>query len=116
MFSFDTLQLNLAYRPMVDSLFNLGKNLKYTLDSRMALLAADSLQVYYLAKGMGRDPDGADMLQFAEDLKRELARTNGKKAAKPLPSEAEPGGAATAATRRTKRLTAGEEVSAVTEE
>jgi hypothetical protein len=82
-FSIDTLQLNSAFRPVVDKLFNLARNLKYTLDSRVAIVTADSLQVYYLVKGLGRDPDGADMLQFAEDLKRELKRPGPKKAVKP---------------------------------
>ncbi|HEY0157443.1 MAG TPA: hypothetical protein VGF28_09180 [Thermoanaerobaculia bacterium] len=78
----NTLQLNEAFRHVVDKLFNLAKNLKYTLDTGVAILGADSLQVYSVAKALGRDPAGADMLQFAADLKRELNRPGPKKAAK----------------------------------
>jgi hypothetical protein len=82
-FARDMLQLDEAYRPVVDKLFNFAKGLKYTLDARRAIVAAACLQMYYLIKGFGRDPEGADMLQLAEDLKRQLGRIGPKKSARP---------------------------------
>ena len=78
----DTLQLNEAFRPVVDRVRHFGEDLKFTLDSRMALLGADALQVYYLAKGLGRRPDGGHMLQLVEDLKRDLGPRGPKKGAR----------------------------------
>jgi hypothetical protein len=75
----DTLQLNQALRPMADKLYHFAKSIQYTLDTRMAILGAESLQVYYLVKGLARDPEGADMLQLAADLKRDLGRSTGPK-------------------------------------
>jgi hypothetical protein len=78
-FARDMLQLDEAYRPVVDKLFHFAFGLKYTLDARRAIVAAACLQIYYLVKGFGRDPDGADMLQLAEDLGRELGRVGPRK-------------------------------------
>jgi hypothetical protein len=72
----DTLQLNQAIRPMADKLYHFAKSVQYTLDTRMAVLGAESLQIYYLAKGMARDPKGADMLELVADLKRDLGRSS----------------------------------------
>jgi hypothetical protein len=45
-FSRDTLQLNQAFRPVIDTLAHFTETLKYTLDSRMAILGSDALRVY----------------------------------------------------------------------
>jgi hypothetical protein len=75
----DTLQLDEAFRPIVDRVSHFLQNLEFTLDSRMAILGADALQAYCLAKAFGRDPGGAHMLQLAEDLKRALGQRGPKK-------------------------------------
>lgn len=85
-FARDMMQLDEAFRPVVDKLFHFAFGLKYTLDARRAIVAAACLQIYYLIKGFGRDPGGADMLQLAEDLKRELGRRGPRKSAEPAES------------------------------
>jgi hypothetical protein len=104
----DTIQLNQAFRPLADKLYHFAKKLEYTLDTRLAVLAAEALQVYYLVKGMARDPEGAAMLELVADLKRDLGPRGGRKSAKPKP-EQEPGTGSTSlteppATIRKKRV------------
>ena len=68
----DTLQLNQALRSLSDKLFHFAKKIEYTADTRIAVVAADCLQLYYLVKGLARDPERADMLELVADLKRDL--------------------------------------------
>src|ERR1041385_2550255 len=55
----DTLQFLEAFRPVRDKVDAFAKNLKYTMDSRKAKLATDSLLTYDVAKGLARDPKSA---------------------------------------------------------
>jgi hypothetical protein len=96
----DTLQLNQALRPVADKLYHLAKKIEYTVDSRLALLGAEVLQLYCVVKGLARDPKRADMLELMADLKRDLGRkAKPKRVRKQVPAPAiEP-----AATIRAKR-------------
>ena len=78
----DVLQRYQAFRPVYDTVIHFAEDLKFTLDAGLAILGADALQVYCLAKGFGRSPDAAHMLQLAEDLKRDLGQRGPKKGAK----------------------------------
>ena len=70
----DTLQFIEAFRPMQDKITALARSLKFTMASRRAALAADSLQIYDIAKGIARDPGAAAIASHVENLKRDLGR------------------------------------------
>jgi hypothetical protein len=70
----DTLQFIEAFRPVVDKFTAFAKNLQFTMSSRKASLAADSLQIYYIAKGVARDPNSAGMASLVANMKRDLGR------------------------------------------
>ena len=122
----DTLQLNQVIQSLIDKLYHFAKKLAYTRDTRLALLGADCRQLYYLVKGLARDPERADMLELVAVLKRDLGPRGKKKAKstvrKPGPAllpETEPETALMvlaeppAANKRVKRPT-GKEAPAVT--
>jgi hypothetical protein len=48
--------------------------LKFTIASRNASLAADSLQIYHVAKGLARDPGSAALASVVANMKRDLGR------------------------------------------
>ena len=54
-----------------------------TIASRKASLAADSLQIYDLAKGLARDPDSADIAAVVANMKRDLGKRGRPKLAAP---------------------------------
>src|SRR5258707_200120 len=58
----DVVQFVQAFKPVYDELITLARNLKFTIDSRRASMAADSLQMYNIAKGIARDPSSTDVL------------------------------------------------------
>lgn len=70
----DTLQFIEAFRPMQDKVMTFAKNLKFTVGSRKANLAADALQIYFIAKGVARDPGAAAVSSLVQNLKRDLGR------------------------------------------
>ena len=70
----DTLQFIEAFRPIQDKLATLADSVKYTMDSRKALLVADALHVYNIAKGIARDPGAAAVHSLVANLKRDLGR------------------------------------------
>jgi hypothetical protein len=70
----DTLQYIEAFRPVLDKVTAFQRALWFTLGSRKALLAADALQIYDVAKGLSRDPGSADMASHVANLKRDLGR------------------------------------------
>lgn len=70
----DTLQFIEAFRPIQDKVTALANSLKFTMASRKATLAADSLQVYNIAKGIARDPGAAAVASLVQNLKRDLGR------------------------------------------
>ena len=70
----DTLQFLEAFRPVRDKVDAFAKNLKYTMDSRKAKLATDSLLTYDVAKGLARDPKSATIASLVANMKRDLGR------------------------------------------
>jgi len=70
----DTLQFLEAFRPVRDKVDAFAKNLKYTMDSRKAKLATDSLLTYDVAKGLARDPNSATIASLVANMKRDLGR------------------------------------------
>lgn len=85
----DVLQFLEAFRPVVDQIEALGVDVKFTMDSRKATVAADALQIYAIAKGVARDPSSAALLAHVNNMKRDLGRTRPKTREKaPAPSSA----------------------------
>jgi hypothetical protein len=70
----DTLQFLEAFKPVLDVVTAFGRDLQFTMNSRKASLAADALQVYYIAKGLVRDPGSAPLAAVVANLKRDLNR------------------------------------------
>ena len=70
----DTLQFIDAFRPIADKVNAFAKSLNDTMASRRANLAADSLQIYSIAKGLARDPNSANVAALVANLKRDLGR------------------------------------------
>jgi hypothetical protein len=70
----DTLQFLEAFRSVLDKVTAFQKNLKFTMDSRKAALAASALQVYEVSKGLARDPGSASLASVVANMKRDLAR------------------------------------------
>jgi ABC-type transporter Mla subunit MlaD len=70
----DALQFVDAFGPVLDRVSAFRKMLRFTLMARKATVAADALQIYYLAKGLSRDPNSAELLSVVENLKRDLGK------------------------------------------
>jgi len=68
----DTLQFIEAFRPVLDKVTAFADSLKFTMASRKALLTADALQIYDIAKGIARDPGAAHVASLVRNLKRDL--------------------------------------------
>jgi hypothetical protein len=83
----DTLQFIEAFRPVLDKVTAFADSLKFTLASRKAVLTADALQIYDIAKGVARDPGAAHVASLVQNLSRDLGRRGRNKgsvaAAKP---------------------------------
>jgi hypothetical protein len=71
----DTLQFLEAFRPVADQAGALLASLKFTCAARKARVVADGLQIYQIAKGLGRDPGSAAVASHAKNMKRDLKRT-----------------------------------------
>jgi len=70
----DALQFIDAFRAVLDRVTAFQESLRFTIFSKQAGLAADSLQIYDIAKGMARDPGGAAIGVHVGNLKRDLGR------------------------------------------
>lgn len=86
----DMLQFRAAFRPLVDQLQALARDLLFTMDSRQAKVGDKALQLYYLAKGLGRDIGGADILSLAGNMARDLGRKRPKSRGSQVPPPAPP--------------------------
>jgi len=75
----DTLQFIEAFRPIIDQVEAILANLRFTCDARKARVVADGLQIYYLAKGLGRDVGSAAVASLAKNMKRDLNRPGRRK-------------------------------------
>jgi hypothetical protein len=71
----DALQFIAAFRPAADKLALILGMLRFTLASRKAGLAAEALQIYSLAKGYARDPQGAEIGNHVANMRRDLGRS-----------------------------------------
>jgi hypothetical protein len=70
----DRLQYIAAFRPVRDKVAAFLDMIDFTIASKQASLASESLQVYYIAKGLARDEGGADIALHVENMKRDLGR------------------------------------------
>jgi hypothetical protein len=75
----DAIQFIDAFRPVHDKMLALASSLKFTMSSRKANVAADSLQVYAIAKGLARDPGATTAYSHVQNLKRDLNRSRRSK-------------------------------------
>ena len=83
----DALQYIEAFRSVIDQVEALLANIKFSCAVRKARVIANGLQVYQIAKGLGRDPQSASVASHARNMKRDLKRPGSKrsKAADPAP-------------------------------
>ncbi len=73
------LQFESAFRPIVDQLAALLASLTYTIDMRVATVAAKALQTYAIAKGLARDGRNQQLQVRLRHLKRDLGRKGPRK-------------------------------------
>ena len=79
------LQFLDAFRPMSDKVRTFSANLDFTVASVRADLGASALQVYWIAKGIARSPEGAAVAAHVANMKRDLGRRGPKPSPKPGP-------------------------------
>ena len=91
----DKLQLVEAFRGVVSGLLDLASSVKFTLNSLQAEVASEVLQVYGVAKTLGRDPDNAAIQAHADNIRQALGRKGrkGKKGEEKQPETPPSGGA-----------------------
>ncbi|HXH40613.1 MAG TPA: hypothetical protein VNN08_18420 [Thermoanaerobaculia bacterium] len=83
--SFDTkeaeaaLQFEAAFRSVTDDVARLLANLNYTIDVKVAAVAAKALQTYAVAKGLARDPRNRKLTILLRQLQRDLGRKGPRK-------------------------------------
>jgi hypothetical protein len=84
----DRLQYNAAIRPVADKIIAYGLSLMFTADFKRALNAADTLQMYAIAKGVARKAGNAHVGLHVQNMKRDLGKKGrGKgKATAPAPA------------------------------
>jgi hypothetical protein len=74
-----------AFTPIVAQLAALTRDLQITMALRQANVGKQALQVYLVAKGLGRDIGGAAELTSAEQMQHALGLTGRKKRGKGVP-------------------------------
>jgi hypothetical protein len=74
------LEFQAAFRPVADQLALMLSSINYTIDSRMAPVAASALRTYTIAKALARDGGkNSDLTQGLRALKRDLGRKGPRK-------------------------------------
>jgi hypothetical protein len=73
------LQFGAAFRPIVSQLAQMLSSLTYTIDSRVASVAADALQTYTVAKGLARDGRNRGLITRLRRLKADLGSKGPRK-------------------------------------
>jgi hypothetical protein len=86
---------------VLDKMTAFARDLQFTLNSRKAALALDSLRMYVIAKGVARDPKSVAVASLVTNMKRDLGKRGrptkaslmkkaaaATAAATPVPSEA----------------------------
>ena len=81
----EVLQFMDAFRPIEVKLLSLAKGLHYTIEARRSGLAANSLQIYAISKGVVRDPASAPLIDHLAAMKHDLGRSNRKKGGQQTP-------------------------------
>jgi hypothetical protein len=81
----DALRYLEAFGPLADLLFTFATNLKFSCDARKAKSVADGLQIYAIAKGLGRDPGSASVASHVENMSRDLNGFGRKTKSKEVP-------------------------------
>ena len=70
----DTQQYLDAFRSVIDEVELFLTNLKFSCAARKAKAVFQGLQMYAVAKGLGRDPRSASLASLAKIMKRDLNR------------------------------------------
>ncbi|HSY50705.1 MAG TPA: hypothetical protein VLC46_18365, partial [Thermoanaerobaculia bacterium] len=73
------LQFEAAFRSVVDEVARLLASLTYTIDAKLAAVAAKALQTYAVAKGVARDPRNRKLTLPLRQLQRDLGRKGPRK-------------------------------------
>jgi hypothetical protein len=73
------LEFEAAFRPIARQLALMLSSLTYTIDSRIASVAADALQTYTVAKGLARDGRNRNLTTRLRRLKADLGRKGPRK-------------------------------------
>ncbi len=73
------LQFEAAFRPVADDVARLLASLTYTIDAKLAAVAAKALQTYAVAKGFARDPRNRSLIIRLRQLQRDLGRKGPRK-------------------------------------
>lgn len=81
----DVFRYQEAFVPLADLLFTLAADLKFSCDARKAKPVAEGLQIYAIAKGLGRDAGSASVAAHVENMKRDLNRFGRKTKTKEAP-------------------------------
>lgn len=91
----DTLQLVDAFLPVIDRAEAFWSQLRFTINAMRAQVASNVLQVYGVAKTLGRDPQSAELRAHGERIGRALGRKGrrGKKGVEKQPETPPSGGA-----------------------
>jgi hypothetical protein len=77
----DTVAFSRAYRPLIEELRLVTKELTHEVAARRAEAGKQVLKVYRLAKGLVRPEDKALLVPHLESMKRYFARSKARKAA-----------------------------------
>jgi hypothetical protein len=77
----DTVAYSRAYRPLLEELRLVTKELSYEIAIRRTEAGRQVLKVYRLAKGLVRPEDKALLVPHLESMKRHFARSKARKAA-----------------------------------
>jgi hypothetical protein len=74
----EMLQFNEAFRPVADCVSLLLSSIRHTMRLRKAKVVFAAMRTYAIAKGMARDPRGAELTAHLENLRRDLGRKSGR--------------------------------------
>ncbi len=73
------LQFEAAFRPVADDVARLLANITYTIDAKLAAVAAKALRTYAVAKGFARGPGNRTLVIRLRQLQRDLGRKGPRK-------------------------------------
>ena len=82
----DRKQYSDAVRPVADKIIAYGLSLIFTADFKRALNAADTLQMYAIAKTVARKADNAAVGLHVQTMKRDLGKLGRRKAKRTAPN------------------------------